>query len=266
MKKRFLLPCLLMVGSLSACGGNGGLVKGGVAYREGDAAKVDAALKAQKEGSVATCTVNESADVNIKMSYQGQNANMTEKLKAKMTADLVNKTFEGNIDINMSMNGESQKTNISFNAREVNGPLVINTSGAYSSALSEDNIETYYTQASYAIYSWNYSLDASGELETLMEGLDSVSSATITSFVRDLYNSMAIAGDPATGTFDVGLSKPVSVNISGLDMTYNKLKYSYKDCLLQSAVVGLKGSGNVSGVSVNIDETVEANYSYTYRQ
>ena len=266
MKKRFLLPCLLMVGSLSACGGNSGLVKNGVAYREGDAAKVDAALKAQKENSVATCTVNETADIGIKMSAEGQTVNMSESVKAKMTADLVNKSIEGTFDMNINSNGQTQKVSMSFDGREVGGQLVVNTYGQYASVLTEDNIETYYMQASYAIYSWNYSLDASGELATLMEQMDAVSSASIASFLQNLYSNMVIAGDPATGTFDVGLSKPVSLYISGLDLSYNKMKYSYKDCLLQSAVVGIKGSGNLSGYSVSINESVEANYSYTYRK
>lgn len=264
MKKRFLLPCLLLVGSLSACGGaSGGLVKGGRAYREGDAAAVNPALKAQKDGSVKAVTVNEKVTLKMDLSYGSQKATMSETANAKIKVDFSNKKLDGEMKISVKSNGQSQNVNISFDAQERNGQIVVNTYGEYASAITDDVVEAYYMSAKYEIYSWNYSIN-SQELGKLLEELDSTSGASATAFVKDLYNNTVISGDVENGNFEVGLGKPITLRLSGIDMKFNKLKYTYKDCLLKSAVIGMSADGASSGVGYKISEEASINYSYTF--
>ena len=268
MKKRFLLP-LLLVGSLTACGGGsgGGLVTGGKQYKEGDAANVDSALREAKEGKLKKVTVSEKVDFTYKMSAQGQSYSMSEKLDGKAVVDLEEETMEATFKVTASEGGQSQSANVQFKVAkdEAGGYSLI--SGSYSGGFDEEGLEEMFEMASYTVYSWNYAGE-NGFIEQMAEAGSGYGSA-VAGFVQEVLNNLVIAGDPATGTFDVGLGKAVKLDYQGITFSFNKLKYSYKDCLLKDVVFGLKGSGNYSAqgvsASVNINETAEMHYSYEFK-
>ena len=274
MKKRILFPCLLLVSSLTACGGSGGgLVTGGQPYKDGVAQAVDPAIKAQKEGTIKTVTAKESVSVSVKISYNGQSYSVSEKISGSMVVDLEAKTMNGDFDLSVGYSGETTRQKIRFSASETNGQLIINSGAEYSSVISTSTLEQIYDTATYTVYSWNFSR-AEADMSTYFGFVDDDAAMgygeEISSFVKDLLNNLVIAGDPSTGTFDVGLAKAVTMNLEGINFSFNKFKISYKDCLLTSELLGLRGSGSIASggqrVSISISETAEVNYSYTFRK
>ena len=270
MKKRLMFPCLLLVSSLTACGGSsGGLVAGGQPYREGAAQAVDPALRAQKEDTIKTVTIRESISISAKASYSGQSYSLSEKLSGSMVVDLEQRTMNGNFDLSYSVSGQSQSTKITFNAYENNGRITITSGSNYSAAFSESTLEVAYNGANYTVYSWNFSRDANDAYSYLnLIGGESAMGygEEIMSFVETILDNMVISGNPSTGTFDVGLGKVVNFTYSGIRFSYNKFKISYKNCLLDSEVVGVKASGSTSGVSMSINESADVHYSYTFKK
>ena len=269
MKKRFLLPCLLLVSSLTACGGGsgGGLVTGGKQYKEGDAANVDSAVKAQKEDSIKKVILDEKVDFSYKLSAQGQSYSMTEKVDGRATIDIDAKTIEGAFKFSGSTGGQKQNESVNFKVQRNDNGYYETVSGNYEIAFNEDSLEEIFDMAYYTVYSWNFSSE-NGLVAQMAESAEGYGSE-IEAFMREIIANMVISGDPATGTFDVGLGKAVKLDYQGINFSFNKMKYSYKDCYLKNVVLGLKGSGSYSyggqSASISISETVEANYSYEFR-
>ena len=270
MKKRYLIPSLLLLSSvaLTACNGEGGgLVKGGQKYRAGDAQNVSPALRAEKEGSVKTVTENINMSVSMKMSASGRSLSVSEKLSGSIKVDLVNHTLDGNFTVSASVSGAgSQTTKATFRANEQNGVITIQNGSNYESSYDEESLATLYEEASYTIYSWNYE-PSEGQIGQLTEALSSLSEVTsadtIMKEISKMYSNIYIAGEVETGTFDIGLAEGYTLNIiAGLPITFNKMKSSYKEGLVRSSVVGLTMKGKVDGMSMNITETMTVNYSY----
>ena len=81
--------------------------------------------------------------------------------------------------------------------------------------------------------------------------------------VERMYSSFYFTGNLETGTFDVGLAEGFTLNIiPNMPITFNKMKASYKDCLIQSSIVGLTMKGKENDASYNISETMKVTYSY----
>ena len=260
MKKRFLLPCLLLVTSLSACGGAGDFVSGGSAYKEGDAAKVDAALRAEKENKVKQVTEKITSDTSYDVNYNGQATKSSQKMSGSAKVDVDEKKIEGNFKVDATSNGQSASQNVNFKAQEVNGYFQY-TEGEAEAAYLDLELDSLYEQATYQIYSWNYIMETD-EIQSALSQAESVGA----SIGRDFFNKMVIAGDPATGTFDVGLGEKFSFTYQGATFAFTKLKYSYKDCLLQKAVIGFdyEGSGSGNGISVSAKLNMNATYEFSY--
>ena len=122
-------------------------------------------------------------------------------------------------------------------------------------------MDSLYEQATYQIYSWNYIIETD-EIQSALSQAESVGA----SIGRDFFSKMVIAGDPANGTFDVGLGEKFSFTYQGATFAFTKLKYSYKDCLLQKAVIGFdyEGSGSGNGISVSAKLNMNASYEFSY--
>lgn len=261
MKKRFLLPCLLLVASLSACGGAGGdFVSGGSAYKEGDAAKVDAALRAEKEDKVKQVTEKMNSSVSYDVNYNGQAVKSSQKLSGSVKVEVDEKKIEGDFKVNVSSNGQKASQNIKFKGQEIDGYLQFTEGEAEAEAMDLD-LDSFYEQATYEIYSWNYIME-SEEIKAALDQAEGYGA----SIGKDFFNKMVINGDPAKGTFDVGLGEKFSFTYQGATFAFTKLKYSYKDCLLQKAVVGFNYSGGSSydGTTVSVKLNMDATYEFSY--
>ena len=102
MKKKILIPCLLLAGSLTAC--DSGLVSGGEPYKEGDATKVSEALKTEKQDKVKTMSYKQTVDMTMKMTSGDEKASATASATAKVDLNLDDKT----VDVNYSVKAKSK--------------------------------------------------------------------------------------------------------------------------------------------------------------
>lgn len=266
MKHKHLLSCLLLVSSLTACGGNGGVITGGTPYKDGQAAAVNPELKQEKEGKVKTVKVTETMSFSMKVSSQGYNLSISEKLNGNLLVDLDEHTINGSFKLSLSTQGQSMSGTINISAAENDGRLVVSiddsTSGSY---ISESQIETIYDAANYTIYSWNFTTESFGGLMEQLEAADLPTDINIEGYVRDIFNSIVIKGDASTGNFDIGLGKAINLEYQGVKVSLNSMKYSYKSCMLASANIGMSISGSSQGSSISGSVSTSANYSYTYR-
>ena len=271
MKKRYFIPSLLLLAStsLTACSGEGGgLITNGQKYRAGDAQNVDPSLRLQKEDTIKTVTEKMNMSASIKISTRGSSLSISEKLSGTVVVDLVNHKISGNYTISASATGSgSQSMKISFKATEENGYISIYEGENYSSAnIDSDTLSTMYQEASYTVYSWNYE-PSEGQIGQLVDTLGSLTEIAdaddIMREVERMYSSFYFTGNLETGTFDVGLAEGFTLNIiPNMPITFNKMKASYKDCLIQSSIVGLTMKGKEGDVSYNISETLKVTYSY----
>lgn len=271
MKKRYFIPSLLLLAStsLTACSGEGGgLITNGQKYRAGDAQNVDPSLRLQKEDTITTVTEKMNMSASIKISSRGSSLSISEKMSGTVVVDLVNHKINGNYTISASATGAgSQSMKISFKATEQDGYISIYEGENYSSAnIDSDTLSTMYQEASYTVYSWNYE-PSEGQIGQLVDTLGSLTEIAdaddIMREVERMYSSFYFTGNLETGTFDVGLAEGFTLNIiPNMPITFNKMKASYKDCLVQSSIVGLTMKGKEDDVSYNISETLKVAYSY----
>ena len=272
MKKRILIPCLLLAGSLTAC--DSGMVTKGVPYKEGDAAKVSEALKAEKKDSLKAIKFESTATVEMTAKASG------EKESVKATADLVAKVdLEGktiDMDVKSAAKGSGQSVSYKASAKaKDNGSgvmTVTSTDGDYAQISSDFDFDGIYVNATFGIYSWNFTLGTS-ELDSVVSQIGS----DMKGLVDDLSANILLDGDVEKGTFDVGISKEITgkINAGGSDIgasmnmnfTITKMKYTFKDCLLRSSIIEMKANADYSifGESASLEYVIsnELDVSYT---
>ena len=121
--KKFKLSALLVLSlaGLTACGSGEGLVKNGVAYNRGDAAKINETVKAEKDGKVKVVTEKATVEMSLKMKMDGQSVNMKEKADGIITVDVPNKTVDIKLDASMEVGKEKITEKVSVKAEEKDG-------------------------------------------------------------------------------------------------------------------------------------------------
>ena len=264
MKKKLMIPTLaLACFAMSACDlyGAGNYIQNGSPYKEGYAARIDPQLKAAAQDSVKNVIIKLGATVSVKVSYQGRSSSAKATVTGDMNVDLMNERMNGNYTVKASGSGVSESETYKFTAEKQDGYFTV-TSGNYSASISGvSDLDAMYEEASYNIYSWNFSYDSqqlSETIESLQSELDS--SIDVRSIYESVYSNLVYTGDFEQGNAEIGFKKAVSLNISGVKLTYNKFRVSYKECFIRSSELGIKASISESGVKVSMT----MNYSNTY--
>lgn len=269
MKKLFV-PALLLLSltGLVACGSdNSGFVKNGVAYKNGDAAKVSTEVREAKENKIKTVTEKVTLDIYVKASANGQSSSLKETASATLTVDIDARTIEGKFDISATIDGTKESAKIDFKAVEQDGVFVFTRGAESATMIGEDQLSTYYNNATVSIYSWNYVTESNDAASLVNQsGTSSISEQDALTLVNKITSNTVISGDVATGTFEVGLGKPLDVTVSDYPFTFNKLKAVYEEGLLKSSVIGLSMNykQTVGGQTAKITLKESANYSFSY--
>ena len=272
MKKLFI-PALLLLSltGLVACGSdNSGFVKNGVAYKNGDAAKVSAEVREAKENKIKTVTEKVAIDVYAKVSANKQSSTLKETASATLTVDIDAKKISGKFDITASVDSQKETVKIDFEAIEQDGVFVFTKGAESATMIDEDQLSTYYTNATVNIYSWNY-VTETDDISSLVNqsGTSSISEQEALTLVNKISSNTVVSGDVTTGTFEVGLAESLKVTISNYPFTFTKLKAVYEEGLLKSSVLGLsmnyKQSYNGQTASMTVKESIDYNFSYTFK-
>ena len=268
--KQFKLSALLVLSlaGLTACGGSSdGLVKNGVAYNKGDAAKVSETIKTEKDGKVKVVTEKSTVELTMKIKAGKESMTIKEKASGTIKVDLQNKKVEVNLDVEAKSGDQKINETVVVKAEEQEGEFVITSSvggDLTDNKIDVDQMYEYYVQADSNIYAWNYD-DGNTAIDAAYESLaDYATAEQVTALVKQLESKIKIAGDVENGNFEIGLSSPFSVNIQNIPVTYTKLKSVYKDGLVDSTVVGIKMTSSQGSTSVSLDMTSTNQFSYTF--
>ena len=267
MKKRILIPCLLMATSLTAC--DSGLVTRGETYKEGETTKVQDSLKNKIRDSVKAVEIYSKTE----FAFNTQSGDKKESTKSKASieakVDLKDKSIELSCKTDARQNKSVRSLKAKAKAKEEDGYMrTVYTDGDYSLLKSTIDFNALMTSARNDVFSWNFSLDYT-ELDSVLSQMGTTS----TFFAFDIQKNTLINGNSANGTFNVGLSKEITGKFekSGLsfDLTITKMKYVFKDCLLKSAIVEVEAycEEEVMGekVKMSYEITAEEKYSYTLK-
>ena len=270
MKKRLLIPSLLLLSgvALSSCGSAGpAFVANGTPYVEGSAAGVKAALRLEKEDSVETVKISQKMNATIKVSSGKQKASVGAKLSGSALVNLDRRTVAGDYKVTASLAGFGSSAKVKFNGSDQgNGNFVITSGTNYEGVFDSDSLATLFEEASYTIYSWNYSTNSQSLVDTLKQVDSYLSEGVDSSSITDRINSSFVfSGSFESGTFDIGLGQSIGIEVAGVSIVFNKFLASYKDCFIQSSVIGMKMSYTSSEGSFSISVTYSDNFSYTYR-
>lgn len=288
MKKRYLTLFFLPVFALASCSGSTGMrgvITNGTTItdqKKQQAADVSSEEKQQAEASanrgfVATATfyfaTTESA--------QGQSATMAMNLGFNMEVDVANPylkaTINGSVGTSSGGQGYSVGVNGVSEARKQTGSsrwTVLSdrlTASAYGQTVDAGEGGLFYSmgQGSSAagaqylfnvvtnnLYSWNFDFDGeSFDLSQLGDTGDST--------LNSLLSKIMMSGDPSTGTFEVGISSPFTINEGSALIQLTKFRYSYQNHLLNEFVTAFSMSYSGQGASANV--VYEASYHMTYR-
>ena len=257
---------LLSLTGLTACGSTGGTyVKNGQAYRAGEVANVNAEVKAAKENKIATVTEKIDMDLTIKASGNGQSVKMGTKMTGTINVDLVEKTLEGNLKVDVNLSGTKVSQQASFTAKEEDGVVnyVTYNELAYST-YSPDQLTSMYKEASTGLYSWTYSPETANIEDLLSEAGNTGANTqqTIAAYEK-ITKALVYSGDFATGTFEIGLGKALTIKIDNVPVTFNKFVTSFEEGLMKSTVIGFKLSSNSNGAKASADLSVTTEFLYT---
>lgn len=270
MKKKFLIPCLFMASSLTAC--DSGLVTSGVAYKEGDAAKVSESLKTEKQDNVKVLKVKSSVEATITAEANGEKEKATSSVNTTENYNFDDKTIEIDYTAKSKSKSDSKTYKASIKAKDSNGNMnVVDKSGDYSMVINELDFNSLMIEAKTSIYSWNFTYDAGAFNSAIGE-----IGASAGSLAKDIQNNIVYNGDLEKGTFDIGLGKQVSgkISVSGesglgslsMNFTITKMKNSYKDGLIKSSIIGMKAdySQVILGTTLNMTYDILAKNDYSY--
>lgn len=267
MKKRLVVPGLaLTLASLTACNlSAGGYIMNGKPYKDGYAARINPVLRAEAEGSIKAVKISTKVTVSASISYSGRSSSGKATVTGDANVDLVNERINGKYVFKVSGSAASSGSETYNFIAERDGGSFYVTSGNYTSGLTGvSSLDALYEEASYNIYSWNFSYD-SQQVTEMVEELQSElgSSVNVQTIYNKINSSLVYNGDFENGNAEIGFSKAVSFNISNVKVTYNKFKVVYKDCFIRSSDLGLKASASESGTKVTISLSYSNTYSYT---
>lgn len=295
MKKRFIpvFTALALTG-LVACGSSdNGLVKNGVAYKDGDAAKTSETVRQSVEGKVKKVTEKLSMKATTTAKYGDTKESAKENVSASLAYDFEQGTVDGTYTDSMTSSGKTQKNTAKFKAKQqADGSFQFSENNA-ADTFDETAVAAMYLDASTSIYAWNFTMD----LESLMGTVSAAGSAALagtdlTSLAgafSELATNLVIDGDATTGSFEVGLKEEYKLNLdlssmlegledsettsmisllglTELPMTIYKMKYVYKDGLLRSEVAGVKLKMDMLGMVMEMKADSTTTYSYEMKK
>lgn len=267
MKKRLIVPGFaLTLASLTACNlAAGGYIMNGKPYKDGYAAQISPALRAEAEGSIRAVKISTKVTVSLSVSYSGRSSSGKATISGDANVDLVNERINGKYVLKASGSAASVGSETyNFTAERDGGSFYV-TNGNYTSGLTGvSSLDALYEEASYNIYSWNFSYD-SQQVSEMIDSLQAEygSSVDVQTIYNKIKSNLVYNGDFENGNAEIGFSKAVSFNISTVKLTYNKFKVVYKDCFIRSSDLGLKASASESGTKVSISLSYSNTYSYT---
>lgn len=267
MKKVFIPALLLlsMVG-LSACNADNGLVKGGQAYRDGDAAKVSAEVKEAKEGKIKKITEKLSSTMVMKETAMGQSATIKSKTSGSVVIDLEAKTLAYNVKTTASSGSQSYSQVANYTAKQGADGSFSLVSGQYDTSSDDETVRFVYEELSQSVYSWNYTGDSSALGEALaVLGSSEEATAESLKLYEDLAKKIVISGDASTGNIEIGISEPIKLTVENMPFEVSKMKYVYKDGLLQNSVNELKMEMTDEGGKASISYKSTASFSYVMK-
>ena len=267
MKKRHLIPSLLLLSatSLTSCSGSiKGLIEEGQPYVNGQARLINSEVQEKAENSFEVVTMKSKTKVSLKETVDRQSISVSATVNGTAVVDINKRSIEYTLSTSASALGMGGSSKVKIKAQEQNSEWVITSSNNAELSISSEDLGVIFDQASYEVYSWNYTLDEErlnqlvGQVESLgIEGDE------IKQLYSDLNDSLVYTGDFATGTFEIGLSRAVSFTLSELKCTYNKMRYCYKDGLINSLVLGMKVEYQSEDVKLVIGLTSTNSYSYS---
>ena len=271
MKSKFFVG--LMVLALSACGGSssgGGLIKGGEEYdaeKEQEVQNVPEAVKREKAESVKGVTINEKSTINysMKASYEGQSYSMSMKVvdESKYVLNFEQESISLTMKATANINGQSSTEKSTTEAKRQNGEWVL-VSGNEGSAFDASDLGMIYEGYCETIYSWNY-FPAEADFDDLFGQLDQTGvDLDVQKIMEEIYSSFVISGDPASGTFQVGLGKSINFQEAiGYPAVVDSLSTSFKDYLAQSMSMKMHMNMSESGSSIKMNVSTAQSFSYS---
>ena len=275
--KKHLIPTLLLLSltGLTACGGDNGLVKGGVALKDANITSVGESVKSGVEGKVKTVTEKDKTDIVMKAKY----GNKTEKSKQATEGTYVIDFDQKTIDAKYSTNQGGEKTEYKVKVKQAQDGSFVYVSGDAASPLSDgDTLAALYETATTNIYSWNYEMDDDSILALVGSSaqMDEGTAQETLKAVQTLYANIKVSGDVTTGNYEVGLSEPTTfvidlsslseeasaLGMSKLPVKVTKMKSVYKEGLLRSSVSAAEMKMSLLGIDMTINMTQTASFTY----
>lgn len=284
MKKLFF-PSLVLVSmmGLVACGGDNGLVKNGVAFKEGDAGKTSETVRQSVEGKVKSVTEKTSVSLSARVSLLGQTSKVSGSVSSKYDFNFDEGTVSGDHKMTVSSGGSKQTQSAVFDAKKQADGSFTFTKNTDRENYDEQTVAALYQSAEYSIYAWNFTMDLDSLLGAISSsGMDVLSGnelAAASALTSALSNKLVISGDATTGSFEIGIKEAVKLDIdlssieeassmssSSLPMTLTKMKYVFKDGFLRSQVAGISMNYNESGVGMDMNISSSTSYSYVMKK
>ena len=261
MKKKILIPCLLFACSLTAC--DDGLVTKGVAFKDANVTAIDTNVKNEKNNSFKKLKIENKVETVITAKGNGESLKITGETSGTFDIDLVQNTLEISMKANAKSGSTKTEVKGTVKVKKENGNIKTISSTGDASIFKDIDYNDYFTTGIDNCYSWNFEINDDIIEQAASES--SISKSTAKNIVDNITENLMVDGDTAKGTFDVGIKKVVPVTIEGTTVNYTKLKYSFKDSLLQSSILGVSASATKSGASATTTITIESNYSYTMK-
>ena len=284
MKKRLLLVLAVPALLLTACGGNGGVnVKGTVDNGREITSEEKQAITNVEEAKKETAETVAKRGVNVKSrsltlqkttsSYSGQSVTTENKQDLNFDIEIGIETPSVSVKTNGSQYyaaaGQSATGNIEglSDATKASGAWVINNDYQKISMAGQESrqddvlfqgstqtVEGYYRSCIEGLYSWDFDFDFA-----------KAKSAASQYGIGDLLDKIVVGGTPSTGTFEVGLSEAYNVSMVGGTLKFYKLRYSYKDNLLQEYAIGFEASSASSEYNYSTTVQLEMDFSISYK-
>ena len=261
MKKKILIPCILLMGTLTAC--NDGLVTKGVPFKEANITAIDESIKNEKKGSIKKVTIESDIETQLDVKVAGEKASATANATTTAKIDLIEMTVELSTKI-VSKSGKTEiKKEGSMKVKKENNTLRTISSSGDTSSFNNIEFDNYFTGDVDGCYSWNFTIG--DDVIEQAASNSNVSTSTAKEITTKISDKLMVDGDTAKGTFDVGIKEEVPLSINGVTTKYTKLKYSFKDALLQSYIIGVYASDSNSTASASTTVTAKTNYSYEFK-
>lgn len=275
MKKSLLLVLAVPALLLTSCGGGvnvNGYISNGTSITEQTIRDVENVAEAKREeinqvvnkgvtakgrnlteAKVITeeGSSTEVTDLTLDMAIGFETPSLSIKLSGNVSASIPGQSASG------SATGVSEATKASGSWVVSQDYLTISMNGqsqtrtGYLFGRDGVNVEAYYQDFVNGTSSWDFDFN-----------FEEVKQVASKYGLGDLFDNIAISGDPKTGSFEIGLSKEYNNNFVGGSLKFNKFRFAYEDYLMKEYAIRFE-STNISqyGTAIMI---VEQDFVFTY--